>query len=235
MRPTKCDNANMRKTLESQHSPLITGELAPLFLPHSALIPRKGLFRFLRFVLANFHVVIWSSKLMKNLQPIVRHFFKGCRQPEYVFGQELCDTLKDERGQVLPSPVNADSSFFVKDLSAFIESSRTHPVPHSKPPTLRNTLLVDDSPYKCIPNPAGSYINPPSFVSNQSLDPLHNYLQRLLASQQYVPDFVGSNPYPSGQGPFNLELPSSQIFKQSLARHKTLTSARIVPEAQLNM
>jgi hypothetical protein len=67
------------------------------------------------------------------------------------------------------------------------------------------------------------------------LDTLHNYLQRLLSSQQYVPDFVGSNPYPSGQGPFNLELPSSQIYKQSLARHKILTPARMVPEAQMSM
>ena len=233
MRSTKCDNANSRKLLESQYSTLITGEVPPLISTYSALIPRKGLSNFLRFVVSNFHVVIWSSKLLKNLQPIVKHFIKGCRPPEYVFGQELCHTLKDERGQVLPSPVNADSSFFMKDLSAFFEWSRMHPVPHTKPPTHRTTLLVDDSPYKCIPNPPGCYINPPSFTSNQSLIPLHNYLQRLLSSQQYVPDFVGSNPYPTGQGPFNLELPSSLIFKQSLARHKTLTSAHIVPEEQM--
>ena len=173
------------------------------------------------------------TKLMKNLQPIVRHFFKGCRQPEYVFGQELCQTLKDERGQVLPSPVNADSSFFMEDLSEFFEWSRMHLVLHTNPPTHRTTLLVDDFPYKCIPNPLGCYINLPSFTSNQSLDPLHNYLQRLLSSQRYVLDFVGSNPYPTGQGPFNLEQPSSLIFKQSLARHKTLTSAHIVPEEQM--
>ena len=235
MRSTKCDNVNTRKTLESQHSPQITGELAPLFLPYSALIPRKGLGRFLRFVLSNFHVVIWSSKLMKNLQPIVRHFFNGCRHPEYVFGQKLCHTMKDERGQVLPSPMNVDSSFFMKDLCAFFEWSWTHPVPHTKQPSHRTTLLVDDSPYKCIPNPPGSYINPPPFMSTQSLDTLHSYLQRLLSSQQYVPDFVGSNPYPSCQGPFNLELPSSQIYKQSLARHKILTFARMVPEAQMSI
>jgi len=232
VRSAKCDNANARKALEAQHSSSITGEMAPLFSTYSAHIPRRGLIKFLRFVDSNFHVVIWSSKLLKNLHPIVKHFFKGCKPPEYVFGQELCHTLKDERGQVLPSPVNADSSFFMKDLSAFFEWSRMHPVAHTKPPTYRTTLLVDDSPYKCIPNPPGCYINPPSFTSNQSLAPLHSYLQRLVSSEQYVPDFVGSNPYPSGQGPFNLELPSSLVFKHSLARHKTLTSDRIVPEAQ---
>ena len=230
MRSTKCDNANARKALEAQHSPSITGELAPLILTYSAFIPRRGLFDFLRFVVTNFHVVIWSSKLLKNLQPIVKYFFKGCKQPEYVFGQEMCHTLKDERGQVLPSPVNADSSFFVKDLSALFEWSRTHPVAHTKPPTHRTTLLVDDSPYKCIPNPPGCYINPPPFTSNQSLGPLYSYLQRLLSSEQYVPDFVGSNPYPTGQGPFNLELPKFIVYKQSLDRHKVLTSAHKVPE-----
>ena len=235
MRSTKCDNVNTRKSLESQYSPLITGELAPLIQAYNAIIPRKGLGRFLRFVLSNFHVVIWSSKLMKNLQPIVRHFFKGCRHPEYVFGQELCHTLKDDRGQVLRSPMNVDSVFFVKDLNAFFEWSRTHPLPHTKQPCHRTTLLVDDSPYKCIPNPPGTYVNPPPFLSNQSLDTLHNYLQRLLSSGQYVPDFVGSNPYPSGQGPFNLEQPSSQMYRQSLARHKLLTPAGIVPEAQMSM
>ena len=121
----------------------------------------------------------------------------------------------------------------MKDLSAFFEWSRTHPMAHTKPPTYRTTLLVDDSPYKCIPNPPGCYINPPSFTSNQSLAPLHSYLQRLVSSEQYVPDFVGSNPYPSGQGPFNLELPSSLIFEHSMARHKTLTFDCIVPEAQM--
>jgi hypothetical protein len=148
------------------------------------------------FVLSNFDVVVWLSKLLKNLKPIVYHFFKGCRQLAFVFGQEMCHILGDERGQNFPSPMNVDSSFFLKDMCAFFEWSRMHPVPHSRQPTHRTTLLVDDSPYKCIPNPPGSYINPPFFfLSNQSLDTLHNYLQNLLNSQQYVPDFVGSNPH----------------------------------------
>ena len=149
-------------------------------------------------MLFNFHVVVWLSKFLKNLKPLVQHFFKGCRQPKFVFGQKMCHILGDENGQNLPSPMSADSSFFMKDLCAFFERSRLHPMPHSKQPTHRTTLLVDDFPFKCIPNPSGSYINPPTFFANQSLDTLHNYLQNLLNSQQFVPDFVGSNPYPSG-------------------------------------
>ena len=235
MRSTKYDNINTRRALDIQHGPMISGEVAPLFLQYSAIIPRKGLGRFLRFVLSNFHVVVWSSKLLKNLKPIVHHFFKGCRQPEFVFGQEMCHILEDENGKNLPSPVNVESSFFVKDLCTFFEWSRMHPVPHSKQPTPRTTLLVDDSPYKCIPNPPGSYINPPPFLSNQSLDTLHNYLQSLLNSQQYVPDFVGSNPYPSGQGPFNIDLPNSEIYKHALARHRQRTSDRRIPASQMSI
>jgi hypothetical protein len=41
--------------------------------------------------------------------------------------------------------------------------------------------------------------------------------------------------YPSGQGPFNLEQPSSQMYRQSLAKHKLLTPAGMVPEAQMSM
>ena len=149
MRSAKCDNVNTRKALESQHNPMMSGEVAPLFLPHSAVIPRKGLGRFLRFVLSNFHVVIWSSKLLKNLKPIVHHFFKDCRQPEYVCGQEMCHILADESGQNLPSPVNADSSFFLKFLSGAgcIQCHiRSHPLlePHyllMTPPTNASQTL----------------------------------------------------------------------------------------------
>ena len=72
-------------------------------------------------------------------------------------------------------------------------------------------------------------------MTNQTLDTMHNYLQRLLSSEQYVPDFVGSNLYPSGQGPLNLEQPSSHIYKQSLARQVLLSPARMVLEAQMSM
>ena len=163
MRSTKCDNINTRRALDIQHSPMISGEVAPLFLQYSAIIPRKGLGRFLRFVLSNLHVVVWLSKLLKNLKPLVHHFFKGCRQPEFVFGQEMCHILEDENGKNLPSPMNVESSFFMKDLCTFFEWSRWHPVLHSKQFPRRTTLLVDDSPYKCIPNPHGSYINPLPF------------------------------------------------------------------------
>lgn len=233
MRSTKCENASTRKAIESQHSPMISGEVAPLFSQYTAFIPRRGLARFLEFVLSNFHVVIWSSKLLKNLKPLVQHIFKGCRQPEFVFGQEMCHILEDAGGHYLPSPGNADSTFFMKDLRAFFEWSQIYPVPHAKQPTYKTTLLVDDSPYKCIPNPFGSYINPTPFVCNESLDTLHNYLQSLLNSQQYVNDFVGNNPYPSGQGPFYLQLPSLQVYKHALDRYTMLNPAYNIPVTQM--
>jgi hypothetical protein len=102
----------------------------------------KGLGRSLRFVLSNFHVVVWSSKLLKNLKPLVHHFFTSCRQPKYVFGQEVCHLLDDENGKKFPSPVNVDSSFFMKDMCAFFEWSRMHLVPHSKQPTQRRHYLL---------------------------------------------------------------------------------------------
>jgi hypothetical protein len=102
--------------------------VAPPFLPFSAIIPRKGLGRFLRFVLSNFHVVVWSSKLLKNLKPLIHHFFKGFRQLEFVFGQEMCHILEDENGKILPSSVNVDSSFFVKDMCAFFEMEPDAPI-----------------------------------------------------------------------------------------------------------
>jgi hypothetical protein len=235
VRSTKCDNVNTRKALESQHSPMISGEVAPLFLPYSVVIPRKGLGRFLRFVLSNFHVVIWLSKLLKNLKPIIHHFFKGCRQPEFVFGQEMCHILADESGHNLPCPINVDSSFFMKDLCVFFSGVRCIQC------RIRSHLLIE-LPYLLMTPLSsasrtlqGATLIPPSFLANQSLDTLHNYLQSLLNSQQHVPDFVGRNPYPSGQGPFNLEVPNSLIYKHALARHRMLTSDRRIPTAQMSM
>ena len=97
VRSAKCHNVNTRKTFASQHSPMINGELAPFFLSYSILIPSQGLGHFLRFVLSNLHV-IWSLKLVKNLKPIVQHFFKGCRHLEFVFGQEMLHLMKVESG-----------------------------------------------------------------------------------------------------------------------------------------
>ena len=147
----------------------------------------------------------------------------------------MCHILKYESGQNISNVMNVDSNFFMKDLYAFFEWSQMHPVLRARQFSHKTILLVDDFPYKCIPNSHGSYINPPMFLLNQSLDILHNYLQRLLNSQHYVPDFVGSNPYPSGQGPFNLDLPSSQIYQHTLVRHKILTFARMIPKAQMSM
>ena len=73
------------------------------------------------------------------------------------------------------------------------------------------------------------------FLSNHSLDTLHNYMQNLLNSQQYVLEFVGNNPYPSGQGPFNLDLPDSQVYKHALARCSQRPSDRRVPAAQMSL
>ena len=41
VRLARCDNINTTKAFESQHSPMISEEMVPLFFPYGTLIPRK--------------------------------------------------------------------------------------------------------------------------------------------------------------------------------------------------
>lgn len=130
--------------------------------------------------------------------------------------------------------MNVDLGFFIKDLIIVFEWSQIHLVAHAKQPTYITTLLVDNSLYKSIPSPLGSYINLTSFLPNYYLDVLYSYLQRLLASQ-YVTYYSGSNLYSLRQGLFNLELPRSNVYMHALARYNQKMPSLRIPLNQLTL
>ena len=66
---------------------------------HKVVRARPGLKRFLLDVQAVAHVIVWSSMVLSNTEPIVSFLFHGLDPPYLVLGQESCDDLRDERGR----------------------------------------------------------------------------------------------------------------------------------------
>eukprot|EP00897_Mesotaenium_endlicherianum_P005558 jgi/Mesen1/502/ME000104S10596 len=110
---------------------------------------------FVEFCLEKFVVGVWSSARMHNVEALVRHIFgdnKGALA--FVWDQSKC-TLT-----TMKHPEKANKPVFLKELSKLWDSlnnaagwghGRFRPC---------NTLLVDDSPYKAICNPAHTAVFP---------------------------------------------------------------------------
>ena len=178
-----------------------------------AVRARPGLRAFLREVLDLAHVVIWSSMVLDNTEPIVRFLFAGLPSPCLVLGQEACDELFDERGAPVPKFGGGGGQQFLKVLRSrlWVGVPRLEGVPHGWWPTADNTLLVDDSPTKSVLNPPGTVVFPDTWTGQRNdtflVNELGPYLRRLVRHPGSVPDFVLSNPF--GNGPL---LPTSDVY-----------------------
>jgi hypothetical protein len=189
------------------------GELDTL-INRKAVRARPGLRAFLREVLDLAHVVIWSSMVLDNTEPIVRFLFAGLPNPCLVLGQEACDELFDERGAPVPKFGEGGGQQFLKVLRSrlWVGVPRLEGVPHRCWPTADNTLLVDDSPTKSVLNPPGTVVFPDTWDGHRKdtflVSELAPYLRRLVRHPGSVPDFVLSNPI--GNGPLP---PTSHVYR----------------------
>ncbi|XP_024026493.1 uncharacterized protein LOC21406077 [Morus notabilis] len=137
---------------------------------------------FLEFCLQKFDVAIWSSRTKNNLQMVVDMFHDLQTKLIFCWSQEECKNISR-----IGKPV------FIKQLAKVWEKYAQY--------NETNTLLVDDSPYKAICNPANTGIFPLSCdcarFDDNSLGlggDIQMYLDR-LAMTNNVQEFVKKNPF----------------------------------------
>ena len=176
------------------------GELNTL-INRKVVRARLGVRDFLREVLDLAHVIVWSSMVMENTEPIVHFLFRDLPSPCLILGQEECDELLDEKG--LPVPKfggRGGGQQFLKVLRSRLWRGipRLQGVPHGWWPTPENTILIDDSPTKSVLNPPGKVIFPDTWTGDKNdtffVDTLAPYLRRLVLHAGSIPFFVRSNP-----------------------------------------
>ncbi|KAE8658137.1 hypothetical protein F3Y22_tig00116974pilonHSYRG00018 [Hibiscus syriacus] len=128
----------------------------------------------------NFVVVIWSSKMRHNIDPVLEKLHLLSDHFLFTWDQTNCKTY--------------DNVTYCKDLNDVWNA-----FPYFND---LNTLLIDDSPEKMIYNPKYNYIYPHSFddashSGDNALEKggnIREYLENLLKEPK-VPDFVRNNPF----------------------------------------
>lgn len=149
---------------------------------HFVAWKRDGVDDLIEFMLMNFDVVVWSSAAKHNVDLMV----------DFVFGPDMKKHLKGVHDQSLCTklpgvmfPGNPYKPVFLKELSKIWEL-----YPEYGPDS---TLLIDDSHYKNVNNPVGTWVSPKSWKPGQHRCPplmdLKHFLDRYLLGLASARDF----------------------------------------------
>lgn len=181
---------------------------------------RPGCQEFLDRCLQIFDVGVWSSMSLSNVLPVVKALFRG-KQPKMVLHQDYCD---QPVGMV--DPLNPSKTVMYKNLCKFWKDYS-----HYNP---TNTLLVDDSPLTCLPNPANNCIFPyPWKLRDQPnckrlMKELLPWLEG-VSKAAHIPEYVSGHPYRYGQPNylFNTAAMGSGSQQSAKASEPGLPAARV--------
>ncbi|CAN6209142.1 unnamed protein product [Urochloa humidicola] len=158
---------------------------------------------FLKFCIRNFKLAIWSSRSEANTDAVLNILMKDLkRQLLFCWHASQCTETGHCTIEKKNKPLVFKELENVWKLGEFSAS---------------NTLLVDDSPYKALPNPANTAIFPYSYKyknkeTDNSLAPrgdLRLYLEG-LASADDVPSYVMEHPF--GQLPITESSPDWEFY-----------------------
>nr|GEZ88818.1 hypothetical protein [Tanacetum cinerariifolium] len=165
-----------------------------------AVFKRPYLDDFLSFCFENFNVGIWSSRMMKNLDPVVDCLFGDLKKKLlFIWDASHCRnsgmrTLEDRYKCIVFKELR---KIWEKNGSAWVKGTFNE----------SNTLLLDDSPYKALLNPKHTGIFPISYKYTYTND---DYLGPTGALRTYLEGFaadvdgrtyVEQNPF--GEGPID--------------------------------
>jgi hypothetical protein len=148
------------------HSPTV-----PTIVGPKAVFTRPGLHEFLTEI-SQFaaRVLIWSSMKRSIVEKIVQYLFRGLPLPFDILGQDSCRRIVTSWGKYL-TVIGGSKEIFLKVLleKLFIGSTRMDS---------QNTILIDDSPKKCVCNDSGNCL----FLETRNpLDASNDFLLRSLA------------------------------------------------------
>ncbi|XP_044476213.1 uncharacterized protein LOC123203834 [Mangifera indica] len=186
--------------------------------PHY-IVSRKAVFKrphchsFLQFCFERFNVGIWTSRIKKNVERAVQ-FLLGDFKHHLLFCWDASHC--SETG--LTAIGDQDKPLVLKELKKLWVKAECGLPWREGEYNETNTLLVDDSPYKALRNPAYTAIFPYSYqywdTEDKSLGPggdLREYLEQLSHAEN-VQEFVRQNPF--GQPPINESNPHWSYYSQ---------------------
>jgi hypothetical protein len=132
---------SMQQRIHSSTVPTIVGP--------KAVFTRPGLHEFLTTI-RKFaaRVIIWSSMKRSIVEEIVHYLFRGLPQPFEVLGQDNSRKIEIYQGKYL-KVIGGSKEIFQKNLSEalFVGSTQLDK---------ENTIIIDDSPEKCVCNDRGN-------------------------------------------------------------------------------
>ncbi|KAL8090561.1 hypothetical protein AgCh_039858 [Apium graveolens] len=116
-------------------------------LKNKAVFKRPHVDDFLKFCFERFNVGVWSSRLKRNLDPVIDYVFGNNYKSKLAFqwDQEHCTNTG------LKVAGNNHKPLFLKEIKKLWEDPELRKVIGDLNET--NTLLIDDSPYKAQKNP----------------------------------------------------------------------------------
>jgi hypothetical protein len=149
----------------------IHSSTVPTIVGPKAVFTQPSLLEFLTTI-SKFatRVFIWSSMKRTTVEEIVHYLCHGLPQPFEILEQDSCRKIEISRGKYL-KVISGSKEIFLKNLSEALFIERTHL-------DEENTILINDSPEKCVCNDSGNCL----FLETWTLlDVVDNFLFRTLA------------------------------------------------------
>jgi hypothetical protein len=171
----------------------IHSSMVPTIVGPKAIFVRPGLLEFL-IEISKFAVCIfiWSSMKRSTVNKIVDYLFRGLPLPFDILRQDNYRKIETSRGKYL-TVIGGSKEIFLKNLSEalFVGSTVLDE---------ENTILIDDSPEKCVCNDRGNCLFLKTWIPLYSTDDflirtLVPWLLRLHRNCNHgqLRDFVNSN------------------------------------------
>jgi hypothetical protein len=127
----------------------IHSSMVPMIVGPKVVFTRPGLLEFLTEI-RKFatRIFIWSSMKRSTVDKIVDYLFHGSPLPFDILGQDSCRKIETSRDKYL-TVIGGSKEIFLKNLSEalFVGSTFLDE---------ENTILIDDSPKKCVCNDQGN-------------------------------------------------------------------------------
>lgn len=170
-----------------------SSKMKSLKFQHEYIVLRPGCIEFLRALLSNFNVGIWSAANDTHVMEIIKILEKEAREDFLFFmiwGQSQCQPCVESR---ITRPDNPGVEALFKPLAI---ASTTFGI------DAKQMLLIDDAPLKGCVNPASNCIFPPSFNVDEEDNVLLGELLPYINSLHHANDIrtvISSSLY--GQAP----------------------------------
>lgn len=207
-------------------SPPPKGLASDIRIQRRAIFKRPFYLDFLKFCFERFEVGVWSSRSKRIVEKVI-DYLMGDMKHKLLF----CWDLSHCTATGFRTLENKHKTLVFKELRRVWEKQDPS-LPWEKGEyNESNTVLLDDSPYKALLNPAHTSVFPYPFTfqrgSDTSLGPggdIRVYLEGLAAAES-IQEFVEQQPF--GQGPINESSASWPFYLKVLRKVYTLETANI--------